>query len=154
MANMYQKKRLKFGLISAAPAPARHSRMADSYSVLSFRRKISSRSPSATCRKSKRWSVRIYPLTWGGLRCGQALRPGRNKLTLTGFFLDLGRHPLRQPVYCFCKRILLSGITANYPRVSLRKLGPTDSREPDLGSPRVRSTQFSQVPPSRFGSFQ
>jgi ATP-dependent helicase/nuclease subunit A len=29
---------------------------------------------------------------------------------------------VRQLVFCFCKRILLSGITANYPGVSLRKL--------------------------------
>jgi len=31
----------------------------------------------------------------------------------------------------------LSGIAANYPRVSLRKGGTTDSREPNLGSPTV-----------------
>lgn len=60
----------------------------------------------------------------------------------------------RQLVCCLCRRILLSGIGANYPMVSLRKLGTTDSGEPNLDFPTVCLTQFSQVPPSRFGSFQ
>jgi len=60
----------------------------------------------------------------------------------------------RQLVYRFCRRILLSGIAANYPGVNLRKLSTTVSREPNWGSPTACLTQFSQVPASRFGSFQ
>ena len=53
--------------------------------------------------------------------------------------------PLRQLVCCFCRRILLSGISANYPGVSLREFATTDSGEPNLGSPTGCSKQFSQV---------
>jgi hypothetical protein len=61
---------------------------------------------------------------------------------------------VRQLVYRFCTKILLFGIRANYPGVSLRKLATTDSRGPNLGSPGAFSAQLSQVATSRFGPFE
>jgi hypothetical protein len=62
-------------------------------------------------------------------------------------YREFESHPLRQLVYCFYIEISIFGIGADYPRVSLRKLAATDSREPNVGSPTACFTQFSQVPP-------